>query len=272
MFESTILLKLWYWVASNRLSTQRELRLLRFDLAAGHGSPRGVEDLSQLESPLRPAGLSRWERVAWMAAIVILALGIASGGDLRVLRLLGSGGPPFQDVITLQADGNGEQATCWTVRNNSLAVMREIPWLYDGGSIEKTEFVSASESPYRDAKGRTLAFRREPAGLNHRNVIQLIDPVPGTRDVQIFWTTKAQAIREGDVWIYKLGPGNSFNTTVELPTGAQIVSVEPPENSRGVRGDRTTLEFEVSTSPDKLVSYQIKYRLPTPASATSAAG
>ncbi len=268
MFESTILMKLWYWIVHTRLGTQRELRLLRCDLAANKESLHGLEELSQLESPLRPAGLSKWERRAWKVALLVLAFGVATGGDFRFLRCIDSGAV-FENVIRLQADGNGQEAARWTYSNRRKLVLREVP-LYGGPAIAQTEFISASESCYRDSMGRSLAIRREPAGENRRDVIQLIDPVPFGSKAEIHWTRKVQAIHEDDVWIYKLGPGNRYRTTVELPPGAELVSVEPPENSRVMEGDRLSLKFRVSTSPDKLVSYRIKYRLPTPPSAPSA--
>jgi len=191
------------------------------------------------------------------------------GGDFRYLKFLERRGPAFQNVITLQADGNGQSAACWTYQNMNLAMLREVP-LYSGPAVAHTEFISASESPYRDSLGRTLAIRREPAGVNRRDVIQLIDPVPVAGKAEIHWTAKVQAVHEGDVWVYKVGPGNSHDTTVELPPGAELVSVEPAETSRRLVGDRLALEFKVCTPPEKLVSYRVKYRLPTPASTQSA--
>lgn len=265
MFESTILIKLWYWIVNTRLGTQRELRLLRFDLAASKELPSGLDDLAQLESPLRPAGLPKWERWAWTAVLIL--------GAYFTLGYRGCQGPGkgFENVITLGADGSGQEVTHWTYANRggSMLMLREVP-LYGGMRVAETEFIPSGESPYRDSMGRALAVRREPAGENRRDVIQLIDPVPFGHDAQIHWTTKVQAAREGGAWVYKIGPGNSYSTTIELPPGAELVSVTPPENSRRMEGDRLALRFEVATSPDKLVSYQIKYRLPPAASTSSA--
>jgi hypothetical protein len=90
----------------------------------------------------------------------------------------------------------------------------------------------------------------------------LIDPVPAALAAEIHWTTKIQAVQDGDVWVFNIGPGNSYDTTVKLPVGAELVSVEPAESSREMAGDRLSLRFRVSTPPDKLVSYRIKFRLP----------
>jgi len=262
MLESTILMKLWYWIVTTRLGTQRELRLLRFDLVAGKNSLHGIEELSQIESPLRPVGHSRWERTVWTAAILILGFGIATGGDFRFLKYVRSGGPGFENVVKLQADGNGQQMTRWTYANRQPIMLREIP-LYSGPAVAHTELISASDSPYRDSKGRTLAFRREPAGQNHRDVIQLIDPVPAGGKAELHWVTKVEATRERALWVYRMGPGNSYSAIVELPSGAEIVSVEPADALRRAEGGCPVIEFH---SRREMYEGTIKYRLPVTAS------
>jgi hypothetical protein len=264
MIESTILMKLWYWIVSTRLGTQRELRLLRLDLALRNDTLDTTE-LASVESPTKPQGLSKWERAAWKVAILILGIGVGLGG-FRFLNFFSKTPPVFQNVIRLDANGVGQDAVRWTRQNKTVGPMKEVP-LYDGGAISGTEFIPASDSPYRDSQGRSLAIRREPAGQNHRNVIQLISPVPPADMADIFWTREVKAHREDDLWVLTLGPGNSYHTTLELPPGAELVSVEPRENSRKMEDGRLSLTFIASTPPDKLVSYTIKYRLPQATSA-----
>lgn len=261
MFESTILMRVWYWVVRTRLSTQQEIRLLRFDLAAGKDSMSGLEELAQHESPLRPAGLSRWERRAWTAAILTLGVAVGLGGDLRFLKFLATNGAAFENAVTLQADGHGQQRTRWTYRNRSLAMLREVP-LY--GGLTQTEFTSALHSPYRDSTDRSLAVRRDRVGENCRDLIQLAKPVPATGQAEIRWTTTVRAGQDGALWVYEVGPGNNYDTTVTLPPGAEVVSVEPAEASRRMDGDALSLRF---TAAGNMASHRITYRMPAAANA-----
>ncbi|MBM3888312.1 MAG: hypothetical protein FJ388_04205 [Verrucomicrobia bacterium] len=71
--EGAVLMKLWYWIVTNRLSVLREIKLLRLDLAIQRGTEQTIEEIAAIESPMRPEGLSKVERWAWKLAILAVA-------------------------------------------------------------------------------------------------------------------------------------------------------------------------------------------------------
>jgi len=243
MIESTIL-KLWYWVVSSKLAVLRQVKLLRMDLALQRGATETLEELAAFESPLQPMGLSKWERRIWRAAVMALAivLGVVvatSQGNLRFL-LPALSVSSLRNTVTLNADGSAQQQLEWEMQNRSLAPLTEFP-LSNGGSVSQTTLIPASDSPYSDALGRKLAVRREPAGPNHRDMIQFVEPVrPFARFTLKSsslgpWHTRAT--RDGDVWTVgaTLGPSSSkvrYAQTIVLPPA----SPPRPRHCRPRRG------------------------------------
>jgi hypothetical protein len=272
MFESTVLLKLWYWVVNSKLATLREIKLLRMDLAVQKGSMDALEELARTEPPGVLAWvLSRLERVIWRTAIIFLAsliaVIIATSGNLCYL-FTASRADEVRTSITLNADGAGDERTEWEMQNRSLATLTEFP-LYNGGSVTETKMIPATESPYTDGFGRKLAVRREPAGPNHRDVIQFVEPVPPfarfTLKFSVLSPWQTHATREGDVWTLKetLGPSSlrrHYSYTIALPPAVEIVAADPEPGSQEVRDGNRILHFEAESGAGQKWSYAVKYR------------
>jgi hypothetical protein len=273
MIESTILIKLWYWVVNSKLAVLRQVKLLRMDLALQKGSTEALEELAAIESPFQPMGISKWERRAWHAAVMALAVVLGaviatSQGNARfILSALSIN--DFRNTVTLSADGSAQEQIEWEMQNRSLTPLSEFP-LSNGGSVSHTTLVPASDSPYSDALGRKLAVRREPAGLNHRDLIQFVEPVPPfarfTLKSSSPWPWHTRATREGEVWTVQetLGPSSvriRYVQTVALPPGAEIVSVDPlPKDQQNQEG-RMVLRLEAEPIAGQQWKWTVKYRL-----------
>jgi hypothetical protein len=271
MIESTILIKLWYWVVNSKLAVLRQVKLLRIDLALQKGSTETLEELASLESPFRPMGISKWERRAWGAAVMGLALVMGaiialSQGNLRFIASALSVND-FRSTVTLNADGSAQEQIEWEMQNRSLAPLTEFP-LHSGGSVAQTTLLPASDSPYSDGLGRNLAARREPAGPNHRDVIQFVEPVaPFARfTLKSSFPWHGRATREGEVWTVKqtLGPSSvriRYVQTVRLPPGAEMVSVDPLPKEQQTQDERVVLRLESQPIAGQQWTWTVKYRL-----------
>lgn len=84
MFESTVLIKIWYWVVNSRLALLRETKLLRMDLALQKGAMDAVEEMARVESPFEPLGVSKRERRMWRAGVyaMCMVMGLSIGNLL----------------------------------------------------------------------------------------------------------------------------------------------------------------------------------------------
>ena len=49
-FETTVLIKLWYWVVNTKLAVVREVKLLRMDLALHKGSEAVLEEIASMSA------------------------------------------------------------------------------------------------------------------------------------------------------------------------------------------------------------------------------
>jgi hypothetical protein len=86
-FQTTILIKLWYWIANQRISVLKAIKQL--ELAGA--SPAAAASLPP--DPIRPIeGLSRRERLIWRAALLTGCALIGSAMSVWFGGVIGPGG------------------------------------------------------------------------------------------------------------------------------------------------------------------------------------
>ena len=68
-----VLAKLWYWIVNTKIALQKDLKLWQLQAATGRPAPTELRELQSV-APRHGRALSRWERVAWGTADVIVAL------------------------------------------------------------------------------------------------------------------------------------------------------------------------------------------------------
>jgi uncharacterized protein DUF6768 len=271
MFESSVLIKLWYWVVNSKLGILREVKLLRMDLAAQRGSMDALEELARGELPsARMPDLSLRERMIWKTATILVATAMAViiatsfGNAPYILTALSTS--ELRGRIALNADGTANGRMEWEMQNRSFSPLAEFP-LSNGGSVSEITIIPAADSPYTDGFGRKLAVRREPAGVNHQDVIHFAEPVsPFARFTLVCPWPGPVATHEGDVWTVKesLGPSTPrvrYDHTLVLPSGAEVVSAEPAPKERRVQDGLTVLHFVAEPKAGQQWSYVVKYRL-----------
>ena len=270
-FETTVLIKLWYWVVNTKLAVLREVKLLRMDLALHKGSQEMIEDIARLEAPTKAPGLSKWERRAWFGAIILVSL-IAGGevGRLGDRYYCALGQMTCERKVTLATDGKAQVETTYELANNTGRTLEEFT-IYSGGTITNTQCISREESPWSDGQQRKLAVRREPDpnGPNRRDVIQLHDPVPPGQRFKLSTLFTWPARRENGIWVFTLDQNwgyrrNLYRDTVVLPPGAELISAEPAPVGQEQRYGKTELRFAGERGAGAKWVYEVKYRLPAP--------
>ena len=265
-FNSTILLKLWYWILNNKIGVLREIKLLRLDLAAHHGALDTLERIVQVEPQTRPPGLSKKERWIWRSLILAVGIAIGVSPQLRNLSLLFHGSRmTSQRTVSLKTDGTGRMETIYSLQNPRRKPIREIT-IYSGGTVSRIQHVPAKESAYRDRAGRQLAYRVEPAGQNKRHVIRFIDPVLAYEHFTLTSATEVKASRDGETWTFSISQNwgyqkNHYTDTLILPPEAQVVSTKPVPESHTKETDRLHLKFTATLGENERWQYEIKYHL-----------
>ncbi len=263
MYESTVLMKLWYWTMNNKISVLKEIKQLRLEtfLAAPAEAPmwgRGFEE------PAR--SLPRWERVAWWIALIAILLwelpvyvgSVSIGPDLLAR-------PPQKQTltsegcVTLASDGSGSVVTRMSFVHQGFSPTRSITF-----PAPRSAVVS-----FLDTRGAEMPFTTTPQNGELRYDVTLPHPVDSGSRFSYTRVLESPecATRDGDVWTcsnnYRYGYATSeFAETVVLPEGAQIVSAEPWPVAAFTLNNKPTLRFETTRGRSEPFKYTVRYRLP----------
>jgi len=268
MFESTILMKLWYWIVQNMLRVLRDIRLLRIDLAGVPGAEGAAKAAATTIEKIQVnrSRLAKWERVLWYIPILL----ISTSGGVFVANRIATGvegsSMTSERIIRLEADGHGRMTTRYDLQNTTSRPLTERT-IYSGGSIDTPEIILPEDSPITDGEGRRLLVRILPAGPNHKSVIGLARTVePGERFV-LNWESGRNAVLEDGVWTFSIdqnwGYGvDHFRDVVVLPPGAEFVSADPEPAQKSETEEGTVLYWEADRTHGARWAYTVKYRGP----------
>jgi hypothetical protein len=249
-YESTVLMKLWYWIAGTKLVLLREIKQLQLQSSTTNASAdtggRGRRSLS------------RWERIAWFVGLAVAACTVST------LTYNSS-----SDTITL-----GE---CVTIKPDGAAstMMKVESQVTGEGPIGSFSFyvgcAKAEKQKYhfRDELGRELLFETatEEEGYKHYTV-RLLEPVmPGQwmRCTHVSENPTA-ATRQGDCWTYQGtftygGHNNEYFVTIELPRGAEVLSADPKPAVQAVDNGTPYVVLRGTRGCNERFQYEIQYRL-----------
>jgi len=268
MFESTILMKLWYWIVQNMLRVLRDIRLLRIDLAGIPGAEGAAKAAATTIEEVRVnrSRLAKWERALWYIPILLIS---TSGGVFVANRIAAEGERgtmTSERIVRLESDGHGKMTTRYDLQNTTSRPITE-RIIYSGGSIDTPKIILPEESPIKDGEGRRLLVRVLPAGPNHKSVIGLARTVePGERFV-LNWDGEAEAAREDDVWTFHMsqdwGYGvDHFRDVVILPPGSEFISADPEPAQMSKSEEGTVLYWEAERTHGARWEYTVNYRGP----------
>ncbi|MBN2296553.1 MAG: hypothetical protein JXM70_29260 [Pirellulales bacterium] len=253
-FESTILIKIWYWIANMKVSMLKEIKLLRL----GQSTKGEPLELATSETPRRP-GLSRWEKIAWLIVLVVGALVVPRG-------LLPGIGMYEADItsrtfISLEADGSGTSTAKVRFRNGSQMPMTSFD--YNAPADSKVQWL--------DQQGKPLVTKVATEG--DRNCYNVALPCPLLPDEWFTYTritkspTMAQKNKDG-LWLYRADesygrPTNDFSQTVFCPEGAQFTSLEVAGNMEHAVKNERRIFVNGRRESNEPFRFTAGYRLPS---------
>lgn len=260
--ETTILIKLWYWIMNTRLTLQKDMRQWQ-----AHGNlPETAEHAPSwwlAEMSFGRPGLSRWERRAWFAGLVVVA--VATSSYATYSQITSPSLLTLVDSVRLASDGTSFSTMQVAYQPKERPRLESFPF-YTGCLTGKIRWL--------DERGRLLPYDISTVGANRCYTVHLIEPIAmgeWLRYTQIR-ETSAAASREGNIWTYQndLTYGcstNRFFITVELPRGAKVLSADPQPMDQTTENGISTLVFSASRETNERFAYKIQYELPGKTSA-----
>ncbi|HUT90821.1 MAG TPA: DUF6768 family protein [Thermoguttaceae bacterium] len=258
-FETTVLMKLWYWIMNDKITVLKEIKQLQLARISGDEGD-ATTGIDRLRGPLR--GLSRRERTAWWAALVCgaaLVGAVKSCGD-TYWQPSSDASLMSRGCVTLAADGSGSAVTELSSVYQGIETRDSFSFFAPRGAVLRVA----------DSHGRELPFTTLLQDGRVRCEVRLMRTVfPGQR----FSCTQVQecpdfATHEGGVWTYSTEYShnyatNEFSETVVLPAGAEIVSVDPWPVASFILSRKPTVRFEATRGRNEPFKCAIQYRLPS---------
>jgi hypothetical protein len=227
--ETTVLMKLWYWVISTRIILQKEIRLWQPPTAAsgpaaampreaeslGFGPKQGIFGIER--------GLSRRERIAWRAAILIVV--IAALYPLHRFVIEHDTTTTMDRYVSLKPSGASSIVEDFNDLNLTLGSMLSFAFVTDN---VKATF------RWLDEHGHEMPFRVYTKDGKRYYTVCLSKPVLPREWFHYTRITEnpSSATKERDRWVYEGQyvngyPNNRYRVTIELPRGATLISREP---------------------------------------------
>ena len=262
-YETTILVKLWYWIVNTKFTLLRELKEWKLQMAlssSAASSPAAAEE----ETPRRDLGLSRRERIAWFVVLIAVCT-VVSGHKPRSAATPAPPAPPtpaaaIVECVTLKADG-GATSLLQTAGRATLASSSFDFVVGDADNIDSVRWL--------DNRGRKLPVDVFTENGLRCYTVRLIEPdVPGEwqRTTRITEYRLAATEKNG-VWTYMNDYQHGLfrtehNIAIELPRGAKALAVDPEPVARWTSNGVEHLAFHATTGPGEHFRYKIEYRLP----------
>lgn len=255
VYETTVLMKLWFHMARMKMQVLKETKLLRLEMARLE-SAVGVEQPAQPPVKYEPMhGLFPLERKFWLAACVALAMVISS---LTSYAWFGSGSIAGKTTVTLAADGSGEKR-------------QEILHGYSG-YFRPGGFPLYAPKDWNvrilDPKGREMPLETTVTGEQARHNVTFTNDVfeDGRLHYTEVYKIPAAATLKDGIWTYNdglrhKGGNREYTLTIVLPPGAELVSTEPEAAVETADG-RTQVRFQGTTIDDVQHLFAVRYKLP----------
>ncbi len=259
LYETTVLMKLWFATAAMKMSVLKEMKLLRLEVAR-LATAVGVEKPSEPPVKYEPMrGTSRRERCFWIVACMIVAM-TASSWTAQAWHLGGGGDASTDTLVILAADGSAEKQT-ETVKQYSSY------YRPSGFSLYAPKDCNVR---LLDPMGQELPIEVADLDTQHRHDVTFTDSVfvdGKMRYTAILDVPQAAHLKDG-VWTYHAGKRvagrpQKFSIKILLPPGAKLLSADPTADVEVDADGRTRLRFRGTTIDDKQHIFTIRYELPS---------
>lgn len=253
--ETTILLKLWYWIVNTKLTLQKEIREWQLQGAASDSAayvPTWMAEMS-----FAKPGVSRWERTAWFVGLVLAT--VMTSSYVSYSEATAPNPLTLSESIKLSPGGAASSTACISYRPQNRLYVESIPF-----------YTGCADATFRwfDERGRQMPFDVSTEDCQRCFTVYLIEPLgmnEWLRYTQIMERPSA-ATKEGDLWTYKIDYNygcsiNRYFITVELPRGAKVESVEPQPIEQTVNNETPRLVFGATRGRNERFESKIQYRL-----------
>ena len=257
IYETTVLMKLWFAMAKMKMDTLKEMKLLRLEVAR-FGTAVGIEKPSQPPIKYEPMpGMPPWERKFWLAVCVFVAIAVSSWSSHA---WFGGGDTSTKTLVTLAADGSAEK---------QQATERAYTGYYlpKGFSLYTPKDTKVR---FLDPTGHEMPVKLVVTDTNHRHDVTFTDSVfdqGKMRYTQVLDIPKAAKLEDG-VWTYEdgmhhVGRDTEYCLTILLPPGAKFLSADPVAAVELHEDSRTQLRFQGTAKDNKKYTFTIRYQLPS---------
>ncbi len=246
-------------ITNTKIGLLKEMKLMRLERLGLPG-----DDLSSAARNSAVTNTSLWsalsarESAAWFLALIFVA---AVSAAIASWLLSPGGTLTVESQVTLAADGAGSEVS-------------KTSYPYLGWSPMTSSSIWTGLGPYTithwiDSQGRDLPMTVSAIDGNRRYTVELAEPVlPGeqVRETRIGESPK-MAKEEGGVWKYRGDPvygyrKNMYLVTIQLPRGAEIVSVDPQPAEQSVYDGLPIVRFQAVRDRNQKFEHTIQYRLP----------
>lgn len=283
-YETTVLVKLWYWTVHTRISTAEDLKKLQLLVAGGSLANGGEGSLDLAEVRGKKPFLDRLSYRGW--AWVAFAVSVCAGciGGVIFLR------PLISDVV----GGVGKyvyHSECHAVvgRDEEVLMTAKISYDYYGITpIDSLDVVSPGELAgvtWRDGEWNALASERRQEGEGSVYRVHFRNPVFRKDRIVLYaqWTSNDSVKRENGLWVFSgsapwrkhMGirqaltyypTRSSYSTwrtrsTVTLPAEAVVEGMPSGVHMRWSDGTRPQFSFEDAQKVENGEAFHITYRL-----------
>lgn len=264
--ETTILMKLWYWIVNTRLTLQKEIRQSQLQKASPEAASFSPTWWLAEMSLGRP-GLSPWERRAWFVVLLLAGMGAATCAGYS--QLAASNLLTLSESVKLAPDGTSSSTMNVAYQPRAGLYVDSFP--LQTGCLRGT-------IRWQNERGQQLPFDVSTEGSQRRYTVYLTEPIP--RGDWLRYTQIREipqyATREGDLWTYQndLTYGcskNRFLITVELPRGAKVVTTEPQPTEQSTENDVPKLVFSATRERNERFACKIQYQFADKAPAKTSA-
>lgn len=257
LYETAMLMRLWFDTAAMKLSVLKEMKLLRLEVARV-ATAAGVEKPSEPPARYEPmGGVPAQERSFWLAACVGAVVLVSA---LTSMAWFGGGDAATDTLVTLAADGSAEKR-------------RERVQDYTGYHLP-TGFSLYAPKDWNvrllDSVGHEMPIEVVGMDTQNRHDVTFTDSVFGEgkmRYTEVFEIPKAATLEDG-VWTYQegmriAGREQEYSITILLPATAKLLSADPTADVEVDEDGRTQLRYQGTTIDDKQYLFTIRYEMPS---------
>jgi hypothetical protein len=257
IYETTVLMKLWFATARMKLDTLKEMKLLRLEVAR-LGTAVGVEQPSPPPVKYEPMpGMPHQERLFWLVMCVLVAIAVSTWTSHA---WFGGGAPSTKTLVTLAADGSAEK---------QYAMERA----YAGYYLPKGfSLYTPKDTKVRvlDPTGHEMPVQLVVTDTNHRHDVTFTDSVfdqGKMRYTQVLDVPHAATLEDG-IWtcrdgMHHVGFDTQYSITILLPPGAKLLSADPTATVEPHEDGRTHVRFQGMAKDGQKYAFTVRYELPS---------